>query len=269
MSKLTEGTQNFWSKIKNYLISSGLTIVIAFFAFGWQVGITLTFFLVICFLWLLSDTKEKVLRSLPDGFDYKPASLHDYPLLNFTWLEQQTQELENLEFVQLIDYTTGANPAFARCFAHPKHYCYAEVCQVFKANGESFSRQAVIFSALDRRWGLANINREVNITDGIAYGFWQDGKNIRIYHPISSLDNLLQNHLNWRQRMQADLGITLLTDISWENYVRFEEDAVAYRKQSLKKKILLLAMIEVTRFELNPKSEWLGDYAQFVAEIRK
>ena len=64
--------------------------------------------------------------------------------------------------------------------------------------------------------------------------------------------------------MQTDLGIALLRDISWENYVRLEEDAVAYRKQALKKKILLLAMIEVTKFELNPKSEWLGDYAKLV-----
>jgi hypothetical protein len=265
MSKLTEGTQNFWLQIRNYLLSSSLTIVIAFLALGWEVGSTITFFLALCFLWLLSDTKEKILRTLPDRFDYRPANLQDYPLLSFTWLEQQTQELESLGFVQLIDYTTGANPAFARCFAHPKHYCYAEVCQVFKANGESFSRQAVIVSAWEQRWELANINREVNITDSIAYGFWRNGKKIRIYHAISSLDNLLQNHLNWRQRMQTDLGIALLRDISWENYVRLEEDAVAYRKQALKKKILLLAMIEVTKFELNPKSEWLGDYAKLVA----
>lgn len=265
MSKLTEGTQNFWSQIRNYLLSSGLTIVIAFLAFGWQGGSITTFFLFLCFLWLLSDTKEKILRGLPDRFDYVPAILQDYPLLSFTWLEQQTQELESLGFVQLIDYTTGANPAFARCFAHPKHYCYAEVCQVFKANGESFSRQAVIFSALEQRWELANINREVNITDSIAYGFWRNAKKIRIYHPISSLDNLLQNHLNWRQRMQTDIGIALLRDISWENYVRLQEDAVADRKQALKKKILLLAMREVTKFELNPKSEWLGDYAKLLA----
>jgi hypothetical protein len=55
-----------------------------------------------------------------------------------------------------------------------------------------------------------------------------------------------------------------LTDVSWENYVQLQQVGVIYRKRSLRGKIILLAMIEVTQFELNPKSEWLGDYAKFV-----
>lgn len=118
----------------------------------------------------------------------------DYILLNFTWLEQQTQELENLGFVRLIDYTNSADTAFARCFAHPEHYCYADAGQVFNENGELISKQAAIFSFLDRNWELANINREVDIIDGITYGFWRDAKKVRIYHPTSSLENILRNH---------------------------------------------------------------------------
>ncbi|MDF0554877.1 hypothetical protein [Kamptonema sp. UHCC 0994] len=77
---------------------------------------------------------------------------------------------------------------------------------------------------------------------------------------------MLQKHLEFRQRMIGDLGIKVLTDVSWENYVKIVQESVIYRKRSLKRKNLLLAMIEVTLFELNPKSEWLGDYAKFARQ---
>jgi hypothetical protein len=40
------------------------------------------------------------------------------------------------------------------------------------------------------------------------------------------------------------------------------------RKQTLKRKNLLLAMLEATLFERNPKSQWLGDYPQEAAKKR-
>ncbi|HLO47583.1 MAG TPA: hypothetical protein VK211_04060 [Kamptonema sp.] len=263
---LSTGTQNFWSQQKNYLLSSGITIVVIFWYFGAKIGISITFFLFLCYLWLLSDIKSKLLMGLPDQFQYESAILTDYPLLNFTWLQQQTNELESLGFVQLIDYKIGDNPCFGRCFAHPQYYCYAEVGELFKATGESFSRQASIASHLDENWELATINREVdNVKDSVSYGLWRKPKAVRLYSPNLSWEELLQKHLEFRQRMVADLGITVLTDVSWENYVNIQQEATIYRKRSLQKKILLLAMIEVTQFELNPKSEWLGDYAKFVA----
>ena len=264
---LSTGTQNFWSQQKNYLLSSGITIVVAFWYFGAKIGIIITFFLFLCYLWLLSDTKFKLLMGLPDEFQYESAILRDYPLLNFTWLQQQTNELESLGFVQLIDYKVGENPCFGRCFSHPQHYCYAEVSELFQATGESFSRQASIASHLDEGWELDTINREVsNVKDSFSYGFWRNPKAVRLYSPNPSLEELLQKHLEFRQRMVVDLGITVLTDVSWANYVNIEQEAAIYRKRSLQRKILLLAMVEVTQFELNPKSEWLGDYAKFARQ---
>jgi phosphate/sulfate permease len=90
--KLSNGTENFWSQIRNYILSSGLTIIVAFWYYGPKVGSIITFFLFLCFLWLLSDTKSKVLMGLPDEFQYESANLNDYPMLNFTWLQQQTND---------------------------------------------------------------------------------------------------------------------------------------------------------------------------------
>ncbi len=40
------------------------------------------------------------------------------------------------------------------------------------------------------------------------------------------------------------------------------------RKQTFRRKSLLLAMLEATLFEINPKSEWLGDYPKVAAKRR-
>lgn len=267
--KLSNATQNFWSQIKNYILASVITIALAFYFYGWQVGSTITFFLVLCFLWLLTDIKEKLIRSLPDSFEYETAAVEDYPFLNFNWLQRQTEELQSLGFVQIMDYKPSKTSAFGRCFAHPEQYCYAEVNEIFQPNGESFSRNAAIMSGLDQGWSLGSVNREVNNnSDSFSYGFWNNPKNVRIYYPETRLEELFHKHLQMRQQMINDIGISLLTDVSWNNYVEKQQEAAIYRKRSVRQKMLLLAMIEMTKFELNPKSEWWGDYAKFIRQKR-
>ena len=263
--KLSKGTQNFWSQLSNYIFCSIIIILAAFYLFSSKVAIVLAFSLFVSLIWVLSQIKSKLLSVLPDEFQYQSAILADAPLLNVTWLQQQTSALESLGFVQLIDYKVE-NPGLARCFAHPQHYCYAEVNEAFQATGEFFSRQTGIASNLDGDWHLASINREADFKDSIAYGFWRNPKTIGTYYPELSLEELFEKHLRFRQQMIADLGITVLTDVSWENYVKIEQEKMIYRKRSLKSKNLLWAMMEVTLFELNPKSEWLGDYAKFATK---
>ncbi|OYQ65132.1 hypothetical protein B9G53_08540 [Pseudanabaena sp. SR411] len=262
--KLSDGTQNFWSQVRGYALSSALTIAVAFHFYGWKTASIIAFFLFICFIWLLSDIKEKLIRSQPDQFNYETTTIEDYPLLNFNWFQNQTDRLKLLGFVQIMDYKIPQSPGFARCFAHPVNYCYAEVNEVFKATGESFARNASITSSLEQDWTLSSINQEVSITASIAYGFWRKPRSLRIYYPNLSLEELFNKHLKMRQQMITNIGVSVLTDVSWENYVNKQQEGTIYRKKAMKQKSLLLAMIEVTKFELNPKSEWLEDYAKFI-----
>ncbi|CBN57904.1 MULTISPECIES: hypothetical protein [Kamptonema] len=264
--KSSSAAQIFWSILSSFIFVCLIPILAIFYWFGLKVGLVITFLFSLCFLWLLSYIKSKLLMGMPDEFKYQSAIVTDNPLLNITWLQQQTSALESLGFVQLIDYKTGENPGLGRCFAHPQHYCYAEVTQSFQKTGELLIRQIAISSNLDEGWQLGTVNRQANVIDSIPYGFWRNPKSVRICYPDLSLEEVFEKHLEFRQRMVADLGITVLTDVSWENYVKIEQEATTYRKRSLKRKNLLLAMIEVTLFELNPKSEWLGDYAKFARQ---
>lgn len=262
--KLSDGTQNFWSQIRGYAISSSVTIATAFYFYGWKIASVITFFLIVCFIWLLSDIKEKLVRSQPDNFSYEITTIEEYPLLNFNWFQTQTDQLELLGFVRIMDYKIPQTSGFARCFAHPVNSSYIEINEVFKPTGESFARNISIMSSLEQGWTLSGVNQEVNNIASISYGFWRNPRSVRIYYPNLNLEEFLHNHLKMRQQMIANIGVSVLTDVSWDNYVRKQQEAMIYRKKAMKQKSLLLAMIDVTKFELNPKSEWLEDYAQFI-----
>jgi hypothetical protein len=263
---LSNGTQNFWSQVRGYSLSSVLTIGVAVYFYGWKIASIITIFLFICFIWLLSDIKEKLIRSQPDEFKYENTNIQDYPLLNLNWFQNQTNQLELLGFVRIMDYKIPQTSGFARCFAHPVNYCYVEVNELFMATGESVSRNISIISFLEQRWVLSGINQEVSrsIAASIAYGFWRNPRSVRIYYPNLSLEELFHRHLQMRQQMITNIGVSVLTDVSWDNYVNKQQEGTIYRKKSMKQKSLLLAMIDVTKFELNPKSEWLEDYAKFI-----
>ncbi|HEY9597309.1 MAG TPA: hypothetical protein V6D33_06525, partial [Cyanophyceae cyanobacterium] len=265
--KFNQGIRNFWFQVANFWVSSAVTILLAFWWYGWNLATTIAFFLFLCFIWLLIDTKSRLLKALPGEYQFQPAVLEDFPLLNFTWLQQQTTSLESLGFVHLRDYKLGASPSFGRCFAHPQQYCFAEIGQVFKPTGEVVVMQSGIFSQLEQDWALDNINRELNSYDAIAY-IWRGNKSVRIYKHHNNLGELLQAHLEFRQRMINDLSITVCTDISWDNFVELGKQSAAVRRQTMRRKNILLAMVEATLFQMNPKTEWLGDYPKMADKRR-
>lgn len=266
--ELSKGTANFWSQIISYLVSCLIIILLMLPFFDKKSLIITAFAFLVFFIWFLVDTKQKILRALPNDFSYEIASLSDYPLVNFTWLEQTTEALESVGFSHLMDYKLTTGLGFARCFFHPQSYCYTEVNEVFTPTGESYIKQASITTFFTNNWVLSTTNRSPQLTDSIPYGFWRNPKTIRLYYPDTSLKELWDKHQEWMQAMISNLNITLETDLSWENYVQKQQEATIYRKKMVKNKILLLAMIEVTLFEINPKFQWLGDYQRYVNSSR-
>jgi hypothetical protein len=86
---------------------------------------------------------------------------------------------------------------------------------------------------------------------------------------VDDIQELLTTHLELRQEISSTLNLEVQTDLTLESYIHHEEDEGLQRRVVLKKKRILIALIEAYLFELNPKSEWLGDYAKFAAKYRK
>ncbi|MBW4565853.1 MAG: hypothetical protein KME32_33180 [Mojavia pulchra JT2-VF2] len=268
--KLSSGIQAFWLAVGSYVLS-GLALFLYLLAGnGWQLtnllnlpdllGFTIVIALVTFpLLWFLSNVKIQMLRATPNEWQFKVAVIADYPQLDLNWLQQQTTILESLGFVQLMDYNVDPGNGFARCFAHPQQYCFAEIGQIFTLKEDKLAKNCTFHSSLSQDWSLTAINREVNQLDGIAY-IWRHPQAVRTYHSNINVDELLQAHLILRQQILTDVGISVSNDVSWSAYRSLGQQATIFRKQTLRRKNLLLAMLEATLFEMKPKSEWLGDY---------
>ncbi|MBD2462555.1 hypothetical protein H6G89_16035 [Oscillatoria sp. FACHB-1407] len=261
--RLSSGVRQFWLVIGFNLISAvGFTAVIAYFL-NWRyavlVGVSTAWFAV----WReVCSIKQRMVRSLPDQLDFQPVNFKDFDFqLNVNTLEQQTKDLEALGFVRLQDYALQPSQGLARCFAHPAHYCFAEVGQIIDAAGKTAIANPAIFSYLSDDWALSHVQGEPSLGSGIAL-LWRNPKGVGIYHPDTNLKDLLDIHLRFRQKMIQDLGITVLTDGSWEAYGAGQQKAARDRKTALRQRNLLVGMIKVTLFELNPTLEWLGAYAK-------
>lgn len=88
----------------------------------------------------------------------------------------------------------------------------------------------------------------------IAY-IWRGTKSVRIYKHHNNLGTLLQAHLEFRQRMINDLSITVFTDVSWDKFVELGKQSAAVRRQTMRRKNILLARVEATLSQMNPKTE--------------
>lgn len=262
--KLTKGTIKFWYLTSINLLISVILSFTLLSVYQNKIAIVIVFiFTIINLLSFFSDIKKKLLLKVQGQYTPELINLADEPLLDQSWLREQTEQLEYLGFQQLADIKI--NSSFGRCLSHPQQYAYAEIAILFSSTGEFINQQISIGSMLEEDWCLGTINRLANINDAIMYGFWWKPNSVRIFcHPDITLEQLWWKHLNFRQDMINNLNLPIQTDVSWENYVKQENIAAAWRRYCVEKKPLWLNMIKTTLFELNPQSEWWGKYRKFV-----
>ncbi|BCL38203.1 hypothetical protein [Nostoc sp. MS1] len=276
--QLSTEIQKFWIALANYLVLGLMLFLYLLAANGWKLanllslpdlmGLTIVVALVLFpLLWFLGNIKTQMLQALPNECHFKTAVITDYPQLDLFWLQEETKDLESLGFVHLMDYKVEPSNGFARTFAHPQHHCFVEIGQLFTDTKNKPEKYSYMYSSLTQDWDLTTINRKVHRLDAIAY-IGQQPKAVRKYHPEVYFDELLEQHLSLRRQMLNDLGISVVTDISWSGYRSLGQQATISRKTIIRRKKLLLTMLEATLFEINPKSEWLGDYAK-VAVTRR
>jgi hypothetical protein len=274
--QLSTGIQKFWIALANYLVLGLMLFLYLLAGNGWKLtnllslpdlmGLTIVIALVLFpFIWFLGNIKTQMLQELPNESRFKAAIITDFPQLDLFWLQQETKDLEAIGFVQLMDYKVEPGNGFARSFAHPQHHCFAEIGQLFSDAKDKPEKYSYMYSSLTQDWDLTTINRQVHRLDATAY-IGKHPKAVRKYHPEVYLDELLEQHLSLRRQMLNNLDISVVTDISWSGYKSLGQQATISRKTIMRRKKLLLAMLEATLFEIKPKSEWLGNYAKVAAK---
>ena len=264
---LNPGTKNFWIQF-GYTVGVGLLLTASAYYFWGSTGAVLAGAIAIFqIIWFLITVKSAILRSQPTTWEIELTHPDDFPGLDRAHFEQQTRTLEELGFEILADYklTNSVVVGFARCFSHPQQYCFCEINQCFPTNGDPISN-CFIGSLLQQDWMLVHLNQPISIANSLSY-LWRSPRTVVFFLPAGAhphLPTLLQTHLEMRQQMVRNLGITVQTDVSWEAYQAHEQQMTTYRRQRLQQRNFFLGMLEVLLFELNPKSVWLGDYARWM-----
>lgn len=221
--------------IFNLLSFSNLIIIIFLFE------------VVLKILWLRNYKKPVFILSQPQNHDF----------LDLEKFNSYTIDLEKLGFVQLMDCSLASAPTqvMGRFLVHPQEYCFAEIYQI--KNMPVFYS---ISSHLEQNWSLIVSIAQPNAT---SYVFSSQSKNlikhindINATSPSILFDILLQ----WRPKILSKLDINCIQDTSAECHIRWQEQMIQAKKNTLLKKSMILSLIEIIRFNSNPKTEWLGEY---------
>lgn len=259
---LSDGTKNFWLQVSSLVFMTVFLTAVVASLWSWIAAISVLVLGGFVIIWFVGFVKTALLNALPNEWNGELTRPEDCLWLDQDWLRQQTQALENIGFQHLQDYRIPEQPTFGRCMVHPQHQCYAEIGVVYSPAGERISETVVITSVLTDDWTIVHVNRDVNLLSESMLCLWRHPKSLSVVQVHPTLASLLDAHLQFRDRMQCDLGISVLPDSSWDAYVQLERYGVVHRNQALKRTNLLLGMLNVARFELNPPSQWLGDYGK-------
>jgi hypothetical protein len=174
-------------------------------------------------------------------------------------LDRHTAELEQLGFIQLIDYTIPGTTAMARLFGHPEQSCFAEVGHV-----KTLPMFCSISSPLEQDWGLVVTDATSRpMLRAISYAFLRQPRKIGKILDQASPSRMFQTLLEWRSTVTSDLSIAPVPHIQAEVYFENEQKKRIKQRNTLAFKSFTWCLLELFWANLNPQTEWLGDYKKY------
>lgn len=167
-------------------------------------------------------------------------------------------DLETVGFEKLIDYGVPNSKGMARLFYYPEYNCYAEVAMV-----EGTSVFCSIVSGFEENWFFAatNHNSSVNLR-AISYVFLSLPRTMcKIFNEEPKA--LFESFLHWQSEVQNKLSVETIAIAGEEMYFAWERNKREMQRQRLMRKSIIISLIKMFLFSLNPKSEWMGDYPKY------
>jgi hypothetical protein len=203
-------------------------------------------------LWLSSLKPFKFIAAGPEQFKH----------LDREQLDRQTAELEQLGFVQLMDYTSpvpigGTAPA-VRLFAHPEQCCFATV------GATTQYPTCCISSFLEQDWELSVIRVSPRMVGSSLYGFHYQPRQLFKILDQASPGTMFQTLLDWRSAVTSNLGIAPVPNHQAEGYFANEQKKRMKHLNTLVfRKSITWCVLKMFWAMLIPQTEWLGDYKKY------
>jgi hypothetical protein len=173
-------------------------------------------------------------------------------------LDNYTKELESIGFTQLADYGIfSLTPhIFIRILVNSEQHCFAIVFQT-----TSGVMRCMMRSFLTDGWSLSNLAYQADNYRFCTSQIWiRHHRQLWMSQPDLKLARILETHLQRRQQLERDLGIETIQELTAETYFDFEQMAMSRYHQNLKRKWIVVGMIQAVWLFFHPKTEWMGEY---------
>ncbi|CAN1212154.1 hypothetical protein TUMEXPCC7403_18250 [Tumidithrix helvetica PCC 7403] len=252
---------NIWETVAVYQVSVVLIVLLLSLQLGWKWAIAAFIIAELFHLKWWLDLKKRILDGLPEKLQLSQSGSYEFPTLDIKEWNQYTQMLETLGFEQVMDFKIESTLAISRLFADTQNHMFAEIFKIFSPN-EPRQIICTFHSKFSDGWTFSSTTYKPT---GFMY-MQRHSRSLATYHPEIPISNLRQIHLKRRWQIVDDLGLKILTDVSWEAYSTREDVGCLSRREIFRRKNIVFALIEATLFELNPKYEWLGDYPKLAAQ---
>lgn len=211
---------------------------------------------VVLILFTEVSVKFLLLKAVPPYVSNK-SNLEDYSHLNvdIDKFNNYCGDLETIGFEKLTDYSIPNAKGIARLFYYSDYNCYAEVCML-----EGASVFCSIVSGFEENWFFAatNHNPSVNLK-AISYVFLSLPRTMyKIFNEEPKL--LFESFLHWQSEVKNKLVVETIAISDEEMYFTWERNKRKMQRQRLMRKSIIISLIKMFLFSLNPKSYWMGDY---------
>jgi hypothetical protein len=208
--------------------------------------------------------KSTLLAQMPIELDFPRVSPEQLGGLDRKALERYTEEFETLGFRQALDYTLKSevptrNIGFARLFIHPRERCYAEANQVIPTGqGKGAPMRCTVMSLLEDGWSLSSGTRDPLSVK--TMWMWRQPKKLWTCHPGADAQQLVKAHLELRRELIDGIGVDPVTDVSPSAYFEHQRQSAVDRRETFRRKNILINLIQLWLFGKSRRSQWLGAY---------
>jgi hypothetical protein len=211
-------------------------------------------------LFVISMTIVQVLSIFKTGkpLIFSPTSPPAFLGLKIDLLDKYTTELESIGFQQLADYGIfSLTPnTFIRILVNSDRHCFAIVFQT-----TSGAMHCMMRSFLTDGWSLANLAYRTDTYRSCATQIWcRHPRQLWMSQPDLKLVRIFETHLQRRQQLERDLQIEIMPELTVETYLDFERMSMSRYHQNLKRKWIVVGMIQAIWLFFHPKTEWMGEY---------
>jgi predicted DNA-binding protein YlxM (UPF0122 family) len=216
--------------------------------------------IMLLLLFAISMTISQILLVFKTGKPviFSPTLPPAFLGLKIDLLDKYTTELESIGFQQLADYGVFSQTpnTFIRILVNSDRHCFAIVSQT-----TSGSMHCMMQSFLTDDWSLANLAyRADSYQSCIAQILGRHHRKLWISQPDLKLARILETHLQRRQQLERDLEIETIQELTVETYLDSARMGMSRFHQNLKRKWIVVGMIQAVWLFFHPKTEWMGEY---------